>query len=264
MDVEKYISSGVLELYVAGALTAEENLEVQEYAKKYPEIRQEIAEIELAILKVTEAASPGLHKNSFQFLYKRLGSTAPLPSNTKKIWPTYLGWAASIVFAVGMLWMFLQNQKLKTAIEVTQQKRQTLEEQLYKAEQIITDNAAKETLFNQLRNKDVNVIALGGQKVAPASYAKAYWNKTQAKVFIDAKGLPEPPAGFTYQVWSLQLDPLVPTSIGLLKDFKNNGTAVFELDNPNESQAFGITLEPEGGSEAPNLEQLYTLGAVGP
>ena len=35
------------------------------------------------------------------------------------------------------------------------------------------------------------------------------------------------------------------------------------LENANESEAFGITLEPEGGSETPTLEQLYTLGAVG-
>ena len=37
----------------------------------------------------------------------------------------------------------------------------------------------------------------------------------------------------------------------------------FTLENANESEAFGITLEPEGGSETPTLEQLYTLGAVG-
>ncbi len=32
--------------------------------------------------------------------------------------------------------------------------------------------------------------------------------------------------------------------------------------NPNDSEAFGITLEPEGGSKMPSLDQLYTLGTV--
>ena len=37
---------------------------------------------------------------------------------------------------------------------------------------------------------------------------------------------------------------------------------IFALQNANESEAFGITLEPEGGSEAPTMNQLYVLGAV--
>ncbi|WP_368662289.1 anti-sigma factor domain-containing protein [Zobellia laminariae] len=65
-----------------------------------------------------------------------------------------------------------------------------------------------------------------------------------------------------YQVWSLKLDPLTPTSMGLLKDFTEDENKIFTLDNPNQTEAFGITLEPAGGSESPNLEQLYTLGAV--
>ena len=89
-----------------------------------------------------------------------------------------------------------------------------------------------------------------------------YWKKDQEVVYIDALGLPEPPEGKVYQVWSLTLDPLTPTSIGLLADFVNDENKVFELQNPNKSQDFGITLEPAGGSETPTMEQLYTLGVV--
>ena len=35
-----------------------------------------------------------------------------------------------------------------------------------------------------------------------------------------------------------------------------------EVENVNEAQAFGITLEPAGGSAGPTMEQLYTLGKV--
>ena len=106
------------------------------------------------------------------------------------------------------------------------------------------------------------VIPLDGQSIAPNSYAKAYWNKENDQLFIDAQGLPEPPKGMAYQVWSLTLNPLTPTSVGLLDDFINDKNGVFALANPNESQAFGITLEPAGGSATPNLEQLYVLGTV--
>ena len=65
IDVKEYIASGILELYVAGELSPEENLEVQHYAIQYPEIRKEIEEIEQAILELTEAASPKMPQDGF-------------------------------------------------------------------------------------------------------------------------------------------------------------------------------------------------------
>ena len=80
---------------------------------------------------------------------------------------------------------------------------------------------------------------------------------------IRDRGLPKPPKGKVYQVWSLKLDPLTPTSLGLLTENESQSSQIYKLDNSNTSEAFGITLEPEGGSESPTLEQLYVLGAVG-
>jgi len=37
---------------------------------------------------------------------------------------------------------------------------------------------------------------------------------------------------------------------------------IIAVDNFEGAQAFGITLEPEGGSLSPTMEQLYTLGKV--
>ena len=76
-------------------------------------------------------------------------------------------------------------------------------------------------------------------------------------------GLPEPPEGMVYQVWSLKLKPaLTPTSIGLLSDFTTENNKLFAVSNTGNAEAFGITLEPTGGSKSPTMEQLYTLGAV--
>ena len=70
--------------------------------------------------------------------------------------------------------------------------------------------------------------------------------------------------GKVYQVWSLKLDPLTPTSLGTLDTFTADTNKIFTIANTHSSEAFGITLEPEGGSLSPTLEQLYTLGTVGP
>lgn len=120
---------------------------------------------------------------------------------------------------------------------------------------------AKE-LLAVLRDKDVSRIPLQGQNAAPGAYATVYWNKEENRAYIDAKELPEPPRGKVYQVWSLKLEPLTPTSIGLLEDFMTDDNKIFTLENANQSEAFGITLEPEGGSETPSMDQLYVLGTV--
>jgi len=264
MDIEKYIASGILELYIAGALSPEENLEVQHYAIQYPEIQKEIETIEAAMLQLTKTVSPGLPADGFKRLKPELDDVLPfLPtaSEKKTPWSSYLGWAASLLLAIGLLWVYLENNNLKSEIEITNQEKQSLEEILSDVRDEVAD---KETLLQALRDKNVTVIDLGGQTISPRSYAKAYWNKEEENVIIDAQGLPEPPDGYAYQVWSLKLDPLTPTSIGLLEDFVTDNNKLFTLPNPNETEAFGITLEPEGGSNTPNLEQLYTLGAVGP
>lgn len=263
MEVEKYIASGILELYVAGALTPEQNLEVQHYAIQYPEIKKEIEAIEAAVLELTRTTSPKMPEDAFTKIRAELDDVIPFTptsSEKKTPWGSYLGWAAAVLFAAGTLWMYLQNTSLKSEIEISNQEKENLEEIISTTREEVAD---KESLLQELRDKNVTVIALGGQAVSPNSYAKAYWNKEEQKVIIDAQGLPEPPPGFTYQVWSLKLDPLTPTSIGLLDDLVSNETKLFTLENPNASEAFGITLEPEGGSETPTLEQLYTLGAVG-
>ncbi|MGE8343565.1 MAG: anti-sigma factor domain-containing protein, partial [Flavobacterium sp.] len=106
-------------------------------------------------------------------------------------------------------------------------------------------------------------VTLGGQAVSPASFAKVYWNKQTKTTYIDAAGLPDPPKGMVYQVWSLKLSPvLTPTSIGLLDDFEGNKQKIFAVSQTDSAEAFGITLEPAGGSPTPTMEQLYTLGKV--
>lgn len=266
MDIEKYIASGILELYIAGALTEDENLDVLSYARKHPEIQAELEAIEASIVTLTKAVAPKQSsKYNFASIQQKIENekekevkVIALPKEQTN-WSSYLGWAASILLIAGLAWMYTQNTALKSELEISSQATVNLEKQIEDAKNSLEKS---EELLNTIRDKDIQVVALGGQVVAPNSYAKAYWNKKEQKVFIDAQGLPEPPDGMVYQVWSLKLNPLTPTSMGLLEDFVTDGNRVFALANPNESEAFGITLEPAGGSESPNLEQLYTLGAV--
>jgi len=265
MDVEKYIASGILELYVAGLLTEEENVEVYQNAIEHIEIKNEILAIESAILELTRAVAPKyIKRRGFEDVKVRIGErkdtqVVQMPTEQKSNLSAYIGWAAAVLFGAGLAWFYVQNDQLESDIEIVKGQNEVLEEQIFEARGSLT--STKELLAT-LRDKNVTVVPLGGQEVSPESYAKAYWNKEQKKVLIDAQGLPEPPDGMVYQVWSLKMDPLTPTSVGLLDNFDEDENKIFTLNNPNESEAFGITLEPAGGSDGPTMEQLYTLGAV--
>ncbi len=47
-----------------------------------------------------------------------------------------------------------------------------------------------------------------------------------------------------------------------LDNFDKNNQRIFAVNSTGDAEAFGITLEPKGGSLTPTMEQLYTLGKV--
>ena len=265
MDTKAYIESGILELYVAGALSEKENEEVFNLMLQYPEILQEVLEIESAVLKLTASVSPKSNKNNIlDAIKKELGFTG----NTSKVipitkpkynWITYTGWAASIVLGVGLLYTVNQNKTLQSNVQIAETKQALLETQIANSKNSLEE---ANTLISVLRDDNIAKITLAGQANFESTYAKVYWDKNAGRIFLDAQGLPEPPEGKVYQVWSLKLSPLTPTSLGTIDDFKTDENKIFEIKNANESETFGITLEPAGGSETPTMEQLYTLGVV--
>lgn len=265
MDVNEYIESGILELYIAGALSEEENAQVYVMLQKHPEILSELEKIESTISALSSSVAPKENQASFKDLLIRMIQEKNKPAKLvsidrpKKNWTSYTGWAASILIAGSLALVLSNNTSLNESLELAQTETQQYETQL---EQVKTKLERKQELLANIRDKNVIAIALQGQAIAPEAFAKVYWNKEDQKIFVDMKGLPDPPKGKVYQLWSLKLDPLTPTSLGTVDDFMANTNKVFTVDNPNDSQAFGITLEPAGGSKSPSLDQLYTLGVL--
>ncbi|MCM8570730.1 anti-sigma factor [Gramella jeungdoensis] len=261
MDIEEYISSGILELYVYGALTEEESREVSKVLKEHPEIREEVEEIEHALQQLASTAAPYNPEAILSSIKEKLSDKKVIGIETRRKtnWVAYIGWAACLVLFVGLFFLIDDNNELREQLNSEKARVARMEQQIADAR----DDAEKtRELLAVLRDKDVSRIPLQGQNAAPEAYATVYWNKEENKAYIDAKDLPEPPRGKVYQVWSLKLEPLTPTSIGLLDEFTSDDNKIFTLENANESEAFGITLEPEGGSESPTMDQLYVLGAV--
>lgn len=278
IDIKEYIESGVLELYVYGTLSERESLEVSRLVALHPELKAEVERIETALLQLSSAVAPET-SSRFGAIQKRIqdqsgdevipllpdgeaGSRKEIPQISKRtILFSTLGWAAAILLLIAIGYQYTQKLKLEEQIVDIERKQILQEARMQMAEEEL---ASTQQLLDVLRDKDVITVPLGAQAIAPEAYASVYWDKENKKTYVDVRGLPTPPEGKVYQLWSLTLDPLTPTNMGVLDQYDSEGTQLFAVDNPNASQAFGITLEPTGGSDTPTLEQLYALGVVEP
>lgn len=262
MEAQEYIESGILELYVYGLLTETENLEIAEMAKKNPEVEQEILEIEKAIIALSSSFSPFHSVANFEKIKARLelkhGKVVDMKPASN--WSQYVGWAAAVLMLLGLGYQTLELTKTKEAIATVGNEKNKIQREFAYLDQQNKETEKNLTIVRDIKNTGVT---LGGQAVSPTSFAKVYWNKDTKTTYIDAAGLPKPPKGMVYQVWSLKLSPvLTPTSIGLLDNFEENDQKIFSVEQTDSAEAFGITLEPAGGSATPTMEQLYTLGKV--
>ncbi|MEC4005587.1 anti-sigma factor [Flavobacterium sp. SUN052] len=262
MNTTEYIESGNLELYVYGLLNESETMEISALAKTDGAIQNEIISIEKAIVNLSSSFSPLISADNFEKIKAKLelkhGKVIEMKpkSNTSQ----YLSWAASIALLIGVGYQYNKLNDSNSKINSVEQEKSSLQKSVVDLE---LKNKQTATALNVVRDSKNTVVNLAGQTVDPTASAKIYWNKDTQTVYVDASGLPEPPAGKVYQIWSLKLSPtLTPTSIGLLDNFTGNNERLFAVSGTKDAEAFGITLEPAGGSKSPTMEQLYTLGKV--
>lgn len=262
MTTQEIIESGNLELYVYGVLSETETKEISELVKINTDVKTEIIAIEKAILNLSSSFSPMISSEIFEKIKLKLElkhrNVVELKPKSNRL--QYLGWAASVALLLGVGYLYNKQVTIENEIVTIAKEKDELNEAVVASE---NKNRQTKEILEVIRDSKNTIVALAGQAVSPSASAKIYWNKTTEKVYVDASGLPEPPEGKVYQIWSLRLSPtLTPTSIGLLEDFSSNAEKVFAVDGTNNAEAFGITLEPAGGSTGPTMEQLYTLGKV--
>jgi len=265
MNEEEIIASGILELYVCGSLSNDDIREVEIAIDKFPNLKKEVEIIESSLITLAENVSPPLSSIVWTYILNAISSGTNADSTTgtnEKTfnWAGVTGWAAAILLLGGLFWVMNQKNTLEEKVEFTTTENTELEDQLQNSQQELLET---ENVLAVLRSDDYNTVILpGNDAVAPEASAKVFYNKEEGIAYIDAKSLPTPPKGKVYQVWSLILEPLTPSSMGLLEGLSAVQTDLYKFEKFPIAEGFGITLEPEGGSETPTLSQLYVLGTV--
>lgn len=264
MNIREYIESGILELYIFGRLSDAENEEVRKMEQQHHEVHHEIVAIEKAVINLSYSMAPYLSTENYEKIREQLiekhteAKVVDINRKPKSNILQYVGWAAAVLLLFGLIFQSVRYNEAVAQNEKVSAERGKFEQMLAMTEKKNTQN---EKALAILRDRNTVAVPLAGQQAAPEAYARVYHNNQTQQVYVDAAGLPEPPKGYVYQVWALKLDPLTPTSVGLIEN-ADAGSGLYPVEYFGGAEGYGITLEPAGGSPTPTLEKLFTLGKV--
>jgi len=278
VDIQAYISSGKLELFVLGDLNETEQQEVLAMAKKYPEIEQEIIAIEEAMLAIDEVSgvspSSGIKNKIFETLEsenkKHTSPTIPEKPLQKEVRlvkevPSTNPWkafavAASVVAVVSLTAaIYYANQYF----DVEERFAISLQQNAILAEEVQANQVklkALDTGMEKFITGNFDKIPMKGEGLPMQEDAlvDVFWDKDSKEVLISVNQLASLDPNNDYQLWAIGEEG--PIGIGLVDP--GNKLDLQMMDIASGVQAFAITIEPKGGSKSPTLEKLVVLGEV--
>lgn len=258
MNIKEYISSGVVESYVLGLLTAQERFEFEKYCETYPELKEARTSFELALEKqATEnsIAPPADLKQKIAskiFDEKKTAPVIPIETTTVKKfnWAKFAA-AASIILLAGSIWWNIslknENDKLKTDLSRAQKDLDSSQQQVAQ----MTDDARK-------MGEGMRMVGLPGTANSPKSFATVYWDTTSKDVYLLVNNLPKPASDEQYQLWAI-LTPngqLQTIDLGYI-EMTQKPLQMYRMKNAQAAKAFAITLEKKDGNPAPNLDKIF-------
>lgn len=277
MNVQEYISSGIVESYVLGLANQEERAEFERMCAAHAEVRKarELFEISLEEQAMLNAVKPSTSVKSKIFAELEIESQKlrdqsinVLPQENKdshKIshigWQRYLAAASIVLLIASTALNFYLFSRYKTysgryQALLAQQSDLAKNNNIMRAKLDIYENT-----LAMLKDPDMAIIKMPGTNVPTSpdsnSVATVYWNTRSKDVYLLVNNLPEPSTDQQYQLWAI-VDGQ-PVDAGVF-DLQTAATLV-RMKNMPRAQVFAVTLEKRGGSPAPK-GPMYVLGKV--
>lgn len=273
MNTKEYISSGIIESYILGLASPEEAGILECVMKNNAEVKAAFEEAQetLEMLATQQAVTPPADLKSkiwnkiqqetaneeVKEIKPEIQPDITTPDNRefaikpkeKSSWKIYAA-AASILFLISaagnIFWMNRQSEAQKEIARVQTEKK-TQELAMQKMNQ-------KMSMFS---NPDMQMVMLKGVEKHTDSKAMVFWDTKTKEVYLNAEHLPKAPEGMQYQLWAIADGK--PVNAGMYTEEKDSKTALAHIP---EAQAFAITLEKQGGSEVPTMENMYVMGGI--
>lgn len=273
MNTKEYISSGIIESYILGNASPEEAGILECVMKNNAEVKAAFEEAQKTLedLATAQAVAPpdDLKSKIWNKIQQEQTVEEATPALSADIpeakdhnedipeykahvntpWKTYAV-AASVLFLVSiagnLYWMNTQSKNQKEMALLAADKKHQ-----YEAMQKMN---RKLEMFS---NPDMKMVMLKGVEKHADAKAMVFWDKKTKEVYLNAEKLPKAPEGMQYQLWAIEDGK--PVSAGMYTEDKDSRIA---LSNIPDAQAFAITLEKEGGSKVPTMENMFVMGEI--
>jgi hypothetical protein len=254
---ENYISSGIIEQYVLGLCTDQEQQEIDILRKKDVLLNEAIVnfEIELEEKMMRHSFLPGVATDdkilqALQSLQEpTLAPVLPIESPAKKVVKFSF---AKIAAAAAILLLCVS-----AFFNYTQYKQNTAQATL-----LASKNYAANTLplsnYNILKDPSITPVAMMGVAEHPICRCTMFWDKSTGKAYIMIHHLVTSGASKDYQLWATVNGKQV--SVGIINDeIRDKFVEVSGV--PAHANEFAIILENAGGDKVPGSD-VYVRGKI--
>ncbi|WP_312398936.1 anti-sigma factor [Chryseobacterium sp.] len=269
MNTKEYISSGIIESYILGHASPEEAGILECVMKNNAEVREAFEEAQKTLedLATAQSVIPPIDLKSkiwnkiqqeqiVEEVKPAVSADIPSAKPQEEIriqgnnnWKTF-AIAASVLFLVSvggnMFWMSNQS-KMKTEIADMHNRKKSQDLEMQKMNR----------KMDMATDPNMEMVMLKGVEKHADSKAMVFWNKKTKDVYLTVESLPKAPDGMQYQLWAIEDGK--PVNAGMYTHEKDSEIALANISN---AQAFAITLEKQGGSTIPTMENMYVMGEI--
>jgi Anti-sigma-K factor rskA len=240
MDIQAYISSGIIEQYVLGVCTPEEAASLEQMRIQYPEIQDAILEFEQQLEKDLQAGAV-------------LPDTDPVISMppAEKDKSSVLKWIAAASFILLAASAYI----IYSLVQKTKSQQAALDQ--FKNQPAVTTLPLSD--YTILTDKTITPVAMYGVGTHAICRCTMFWDKKTGKAYIIIHHLPQSDDQRDYQLWAYINGK--PVSAGIIKD-DIRGRFIEMPGIPNGSTEFIVTLENAGGTQEPTIAETYLRGKI--
>lgn len=258
MNIEAYISSGILEAYALGEISSSEREEVERYLKEYPELKNELILVEKTmeafVMKAAVQPNASVRKSIMDKVERKAAKVIALPSTSVWRYAT----AASIALALLTSFMAYHyygkweqtSSELGNLIAQNQQIAQDYNVVNQKLDKIQND-------FSIIENTAYTKIVMRGTTNAPEAMASVYWNAGSQEVYLSIQNLKTLAESNQFQLWAIVEGKPVDAGV-----FDAHIEGLHRMKPIAGAVAFAVTIEPRGGKLTPTLETMQVMGTI--
>jgi anti-sigma-K factor RskA len=264
VNIQEYISSGIIESYVMGLASPEERVEFEKMCGLYPELVEARNSFELAIEKQAFQNSvlppAGSKEKTWSAIQQSANKNTSkvISMETRRSRSSGLRWFAAASVILFLLTAYLaysfynKNRELQARIDRNDSLITRMTESAKINDSLINKMTQGEKMMHDPNVMVVNMVGLKGS----SSSANVYWDSTSTDVYMVVKNMPKLPSDKQYQLWALIGNK--PVDLGLFDLPQSN--VILKMKNTQSADAFAITIENRGNTGGPDLGQLQSMG----